>query len=179
MEFKVYLQQSSFIQTEFTLHSYSAQLILWMVNNRNWRAAHSWVGEHWFEFATDGFYHHGWWATAPQRRSLVMIVTTTRTMMISQWWNLWANFYRFSKTLWTFCIAGGSQDLANLCTATSLVNCSGGFHFWVAGLAFSPLSQPIWPTWPAMYSWKHFESVKLPLRHFLVVIIVTFIRSYL
>ena len=105
MEFKVYLQQSSFIHTEFTLHSYSAQLILWMVNNRNWRAAYSWVGEHWFEFATDGFYHHGWWATAPQRRSLVMIVTTNNddqpmVKPLSQFLPIFKNIMTFLHCWW-------------------------------------------------------------------------------
>ena len=167
-----------------------------MVNNRNWRAAHSWVGEHWFEFATDGFYHHGCWATAPQRRSLVMIVTTTRTMMISQWWNLWANFYRFSKTLWPFCIAGGSQDL---CTATSLVrfsllSCRPGFFpiisahtAHMAGHVFLKTFRECETAITSLFGCHHSHGldqgvshgVSLGFGHGLVMMSITFIRSYL
>ena len=171
MEFKVYLQQSSFIQTEFTLHSYSAQLILWMVNNRNWRAAHSWVGEHWFEFATDGFYHHGWWATAPHRRSLVMIVTTTRTMMISQWWKPLSHFLPIFQNIMTFLHCWWESGPRKFMYSNFFGELQWRFSLLSCRPCLFPIISAHMPTWPAMYSWKHFESVKLPLRHFLVVII--------
>ena len=169
-----------------------------MVNNRNWRAAHSWVGEHWFEFATDGFYHHGCWGTAPQRRSLVMIVTTNNddqpmVKPLSQFLPIFQNIMTFLHCWWESGLMY-SNFFGELQWRFSLLSCRpclfpiiSAHTAHMAGHVFLKTFRECETAITSLFGCHHSHGldqgvshgVSLGFGHGLVMMSITFIRSFL